>query len=241
MLGVECYLKAPTSQFIIDTHMAILWFTFCCWIRGSPHGCHSKNRHACVQLAVLHIVLAVQTVCTVELLCGLSEDIMSLLRFLNSVISIRDAATPAAAGGGGHQQQMREMEDCKEAVTCAICLEVFSDARTLTCSHTFCLRCLFKYQTSELIQRECPSCRQNTVPKRSSLYCLPQNNFVNIIAQVIHCFEGPVVFSLYLCFICSLVGYETSRQHWLIWLYLKTFDRSGKCISTLAGQHTKST
>lgn len=86
---------------------------------------------------------------------------------------------------------LREISDCKEAITCAICLEVLLDARTLTCSHTFCLKCLLEYQrdTSQKV-RQCPTCRQDTVPTNLSLLDLPQNSFANAIASVIKNFEG---------------------------------------------------
>ena len=52
----------------------------------------------------------------------------------------------------------------KEAVTCALCLDVYDDPRLLPCLHTFCKKCLTKTATitSQLkahTQLSCPTCR----------------------------------------------------------------------------------
>jgi len=40
----------------------------------------------------------------------------------------------------------KELEESRETVTCSVCVELFNDARILTCSHSFCMHCLIGCQ-----------------------------------------------------------------------------------------------
>lgn len=71
--------------------------------------------------------------------------------------------------------QLKGMQDL---ATCGICLELFTDARTLSCSHCFCLNCLLALQNSEKI-KACPTCRRKTVSARSVLHRLENNKPAN--------------------------------------------------------------
>jgi len=76
---------------------------------------------------------------------------------------------------------LRGMED---VVTCSICQELYTDARTLTCEHCFCMKCLLSYQTSIVI-KPCPMCREETVPAARELHRLPSNKAVNEMVGLI--------------------------------------------------------
>ena len=45
-------------------------------------------------------------------------------------------------------------------LTCSICYELFIDAITLNCSHTFCKLCIVNWRTSKNLNKKlCPMCR----------------------------------------------------------------------------------
>ncbi|XP_076436543.1 tripartite motif-containing protein 59-like [Babylonia areolata] len=52
--------------------------------------------------------------------------------------------------------------DKRESLTCALCLDIFKEPKLLSCSHTFCQKCL-----EDLIQQSsqetfpCPACRKD--------------------------------------------------------------------------------
>lgn len=83
----------------------------------------------------------------------------------------------------------RELEESRETVTCAICVELFRDARVLTCSHSFCLHCLIGCQAQAghngATDISCPVCRELTVPPVADISHLPTNLFANKVAQLI--------------------------------------------------------
>ena len=61
------------------------------------------------------------------------------------------------------------LKDLKEHVTCSVCLDTFTEPRTITCLHTFCCECLKRHALTT--QREgkfrCPECQaQVSVPER---------------------------------------------------------------------------
>ncbi|XP_067948739.1 uncharacterized protein [Watersipora subatra] len=83
----------------------------------------------------------------------------------------------------------RELEESRMLVTCAVCVELFEEARILSCSHSFCLHCLIGCQAQA---REggasvvnCPVCRELTVPPLVDIPLLPQNLFANSVAALI--------------------------------------------------------
>lgn len=64
-------------------------------------------------------------------------------------------------------------------ITCPICLEVFVDARNLSCHHTFCAKCILQMTKNQRIS--CALCRTET-PATTNL---PKNYVVNDIAEYI--------------------------------------------------------
>lgn len=83
----------------------------------------------------------------------------------------------------------RELEESRETVTCAVCVELFRDARVLTCSHSFCLQCLIGCQAQAgengVNEVNCPVCRELTVPSMVDMSLLPVNVFANKVAEYI--------------------------------------------------------
>ncbi|CAI8055526.1 E3 ubiquitin-protein ligase RNF8 [Geodia barretti] len=49
------------------------------------------------------------------------------------------------------------IDSMQEEFTCAICQELFIEAHTLTCAHSFCNKCIKQWMKSK---RECPVCRK---------------------------------------------------------------------------------
>lgn len=68
-----------------------------------------------------------------------------------------------------------QLEDIKQEVTCTICLQLFTDPRALSCNHTYCLVCLQGFQTSSTKKKNCPMCRENSIPVKKDLLDLPAN------------------------------------------------------------------
>ena len=86
----------------------------------------------------------------------------------------------------------RVVENTKDSVTCAICTDIFDDARLLSCSHSFCLHCLTEYRADRNDNvKECPICRDLTVPPIGLLYTLPSNEFANKVVEVIRKHDRP--------------------------------------------------
>ena len=57
---------------------------------------------------------------------------------------------------------MAAKKDLDDLVTCSVCMENYSDPRTLPCTHSFCLGCLEKLLANGRKTIECPVCREKT-------------------------------------------------------------------------------
>jgi len=77
---------------------------------------------------------------------------------------------------------VRELDDVTE---CPICAEDLTDARSLPCIHTFCLKCLQDYtkRTKPGNKLPCPLCRQEFAVPGGGIAKLPKNYFVE---KVLH-------------------------------------------------------
>ena len=53
------------------------------------------------------------------------------------------------------------LKNLKEHVTCSICLDTFTEPKTITCLHTFCCECLKRHalKTQRQGQFRCPECQ----------------------------------------------------------------------------------
>ena len=81
------------------------------------------------------------------------------------------------------------LKNLKKQVTCSICLETFTDPKTITCLHTFCCECLKKHAL--ISQRNgkfrCPECQAEVgLPEANRFDKLPtsfhHNNLLDLLA-----------------------------------------------------------
>ena len=65
-----------------------------------------------------------------------------------------------------------------EQLTCAICLERYTDPRSLSCHHVYCTDCISRLETQQHVVR-CPTCRQPTRLGEKGASTLPTSFHVN--------------------------------------------------------------
>ncbi|KAL9987289.1 hypothetical protein ACROYT_G001571, partial [Oculina patagonica] len=73
------------------------------------------------------------------------------------------------------------LKDLKEHVTCSICLDTYTDPKTIDCLHTFCCECLKKHALTSQRQGfyRCPECNaQVGIPEGNRFDLLP-NSFLH--------------------------------------------------------------
>lgn len=87
----------------------------------------------------------------------------------------------------------RILNETRDSVTCAICMEVFKDPRVLSCSHSFCHHCLVAHVGYELgnTPTVCPTCRQPTVPSLDDVEAFPKNVFASKVADMVRQEDTP--------------------------------------------------
>ena len=81
------------------------------------------------------------------------------------------------------------LKNLKEHVTCSICLDTYTDPKTIDCLHTFCFECLKKHALTSQRQGfyRCPECQaQVGVPEGNHFDRLPSsflhNSFLSLLA-----------------------------------------------------------
>ena len=80
------------------------------------------------------------------------------------------------------------LQNLKEHVTCSICLDTFTDPKTITCLHTFCFECLKKHAL--ISQRNgkfrCPDCQAEVdLPEANRFDKLPTSFHHNSLLSVL--------------------------------------------------------
>ena len=80
------------------------------------------------------------------------------------------------------------LQNLKEHVTCSICLDTFTDPKTITCLHTFCFECLKKHAL--ISQRNgkfrCPECQAEVdLPEANRFDKLPTSFHHNSLLSVL--------------------------------------------------------
>ncbi|CAH3188055.1 unnamed protein product [Porites evermanni] len=80
------------------------------------------------------------------------------------------------------------LKNIKEQVTCSICLDTFTDPKTITCLHTFCFECLKKHAL--ISQRDgkfrCPECQAEVdLPEANRFDKLPTSFHHNSLLSVL--------------------------------------------------------
>ncbi|XP_066027698.1 E3 ubiquitin-protein ligase TRIM71-like [Pocillopora verrucosa] len=81
------------------------------------------------------------------------------------------------------------LKNLEKHVTCSICLDTYTEPKTIACLHTFCLRCLEEHalKTQGQGQFRCPDCQaQVNIPEGSCFDNLPtgflQNSLLSLLA-----------------------------------------------------------
>ena len=74
----------------------------------------------------------------------------------------------------------RILTNLKKQVTCSICLDIYTEPKTISCLHTYCCECLEKH--ARVSQRQgkfrCPECQvEIDLPEGNRFDCLP-NSFL---------------------------------------------------------------
>ena len=90
------------------------------------------------------------------------------------------------------------LQGMEDIITCSICQELFTDARSLTCKHCFCYQCLIEFQTT-FTRKPCPLCREETVPAARELRRLPVNKAVNDMVGLVMKHKGEFFISSASC------------------------------------------
>ena len=80
------------------------------------------------------------------------------------------------------------LKNLKEHVTCSICLDTFTDPKTITCLHTFCFECIKKHAL--ISQRNgkfrCPECQAEVdLPEAKRFDKLPTSFHHNSLLSVL--------------------------------------------------------
>ena len=68
------------------------------------------------------------------------------------------------------------LKNLKEQVTCSICLNTYTNPKTIACLHTFCCECLEKYALTSQTQGKlrCPDCQEDvSIPEGNRFDNLP--------------------------------------------------------------------
>lgn len=97
-----------------------------------------------------------------------------------------------------HVQQLHE------DLECPLCLELYQNARSLVCLHTFCHGCLVTYQGQQRVKNVlvCPTCREETGLPTGSIGSLRLNTIVNHMTNTWRAVTG-----------YPIVGVGNSRKH----------------------------
>ncbi|XP_078354367.1 E3 ubiquitin-protein ligase TRIM56-like, partial [Oculina patagonica] len=80
------------------------------------------------------------------------------------------------------------LNNLHEEVSCSVCMDTFTDPKTLPCLHSFCLHCLNGIQRTSGRRDAiaCPECRRETrVPTSGNLADLPTNFRINSLLDVL--------------------------------------------------------
>jgi uncharacterized paraquat-inducible protein A len=70
-----------------------------------------------------------------------------------------------------------------ELITCVICHELFDDPRVLSCSHTYCRKCMEQIASANNDQFECPL-RDGFIILKNEIDALPLNRIARDMIEV---------------------------------------------------------
>ncbi|XP_050673851.1 E3 ubiquitin-protein ligase rnf8-B-like isoform X2 [Leptidea sinapis] len=144
---------------------------------------HVQERE--VELAVLAAQrIQMQTDQSSEVICSLQKQLETVKNQLENVVDekkriLENFAVPdIVQAGPSKQKTLAEVGEIMEnELQCSICAELFVEATTLECSHTFCKYCIDTWKKKK---RECPNCR---APIKSECRSLVLDSFIDKMVQ----------------------------------------------------------
>ena len=77
----------------------------------------------------------------------------------------------------------RSLEDLEKEVTCAVCLEHYTEPKVLPCLHYYCKKCIVKMAVKKN-PIACPDCRKETKIMKGEEEELPTAHFVNRLKEL---------------------------------------------------------
>lgn len=87
-----------------------------------------------------------------------------------------------------------QIEEIRDIATCAICLDLFENARLLSCSHSFCYNCLWALTEDRPgSYSRCPQCRELSIPAQGAFSDLTVHSFINQLANLVREQDGDLI------------------------------------------------
>jgi tripartite motif-containing protein 2/3 len=125
-----------------------------------------------------------------------------------------------------------------DVIECPICKELYTDPRTLPCTHTFCFKCIAEWskdkQPKEAVS--CPVCRKDFTVPDGGIQELPKNFFVVKLLTLRQLSETPTETEL--CGVCSEDDETSGRDRTVIMFCIDCQQRMCKLCSQ---SHSKMT
>jgi len=86
------------------------------------------------------------------------KEELTLKAFLDICVETKDGSSLGAKGSSGLSQSIKDnlWGLAETELQCSVCTEVFMEATTINCGHTFCKYCIYKWQQQK---SNCPVCR----------------------------------------------------------------------------------
>ena len=79
-----------------------------------------------------------------------------------------------------------QVETMEDLLTCPLCLDSFTEPKTLKCLHSYCLECLKKMTKNvKEVPIACPLCREETMTPSEGVEGLPTNFFIKNMMDVV--------------------------------------------------------
>ena len=113
------------------------------------------------------------------------------------------------------------LESCiSSLIKCAVCLETFAEPVSLSCLHTFCLKCIEKVHenSGKPVAIVCPTCRQQSTVPQTGVSGFPHNFIVdNLIgankSMLEYCKQHANELAVEFCFSCNALLCEACIEN----------------------------
>ena len=80
--------------------------------------------------------------------------------------------------------QKEALNKLDSQLTCAICLDRYTEPKTLSCLHVFCKGCLDERPAKQGTELKCPSCRKPTRLSERGTSALPTAFYINSLLEI---------------------------------------------------------